>query len=125
VDQLAHRAARATPRRLTVPATEVDGLAARIGPAARRQMDQATLVLDAAAARARAHDPALAAARGWSITRGPDGRVVRSVGDVAAGDELVTTLADGTLHSKVASTHPTAPTDDTDPTEPIDPQEQA
>lgn len=122
VDQLAHRVTRATPRRLTAPAAEVDGLAARIAPATRRQLDQATLVLDAAAARARAHDPALAAARGWSITRGPDGRVVRSVLDASPGDELITTLVDGTLHSVLTSGHPSGAND---PADPNDPQEQA
>lgn len=122
VDQLAHRVTRATPRRLTAPAAEVDGLAARIAPATRRQLDQATLVLDAAAARARAHDPALAAARGWSITRGPDGRVVRSVLDASPGDELVTTLVDGTLHSVLTAAHPSGAND---PADPNDPQEQA
>jgi exodeoxyribonuclease VII large subunit len=122
VDQLAHRVTRATPRRLSTPAAELRGLAERIAPATRRQLDQASLRLDAAAARARAHDPALAAARGWSITRGPDGRVVRSVDDVDAGDQLITTLVDGTLHSVLATVHPT---DRTDPADPTDPQEQA
>ncbi|MFN7151463.1 MAG: exodeoxyribonuclease VII large subunit [Microthrixaceae bacterium] len=111
VDQLAQRVTRAAPRRLSAPAAELRGLAERVAPATRRQLDQATLRLDATAARARAHDPALAAARGWSITRGPDGRVVRSVRDVAEGDELITTLADGTLHSVLASARPTDPTD--------------
>lgn len=116
VDQLAHRVARATPRRLDLPAAELDGLADRVGPAARRQLSQAVLHLDAAAGRARAHDPALAAARGWSITRGPDGRVVRSVHDLAEGDELTTALVDGTLRSVLSGTHPN---------ESNDPQEQA
>ena len=60
------------------------------------------------AARARAHDPAVALARGWSVTRGPDGRAVRSVDQIGPGDDLRTTLADGTVHSTVVGTHPPA-----------------
>jgi exodeoxyribonuclease VII large subunit len=42
-------------------------------------------------------------ARGWSITRGPDGAVVRSVADVSTGAELTTQVADGTITSTIAS----------------------
>lgn len=51
--------------------------------------------------RARLLDPRAILARGWSITR-HGGKVVRSPSAVAAGDELVTTLADGELHSTVS-----------------------
>jgi exodeoxyribonuclease VII large subunit len=53
-------------------------------------------------AQVRALDPARSLARGWSITRHADGRVVRSVRDVAAGHELSTTLADGEVRSTVS-----------------------
>jgi exodeoxyribonuclease VII large subunit len=53
-------------------------------------------------ARARALDPARALARGWSITRTPDGRVVRSIADAEPSHELVTQLADGSVVSRVA-----------------------
>lgn len=46
-------------------------------------------------------DPATTLARGWSITRDVDGRVVRSVADVAGGSTLLTTVADGTITSTV------------------------
>jgi exodeoxyribonuclease VII large subunit len=39
--------------------------------------------------------------RGYSVTRGPDGSVLRSSAGVAPGDALVTLLADGALHSVV------------------------
>ena len=58
------------------------------------------------AAQVRALDPARALARGWSITRGPDGRIVRTPADVTAGDTLTTTLADGELHSVVTPEDP-------------------
>ena len=40
--------------------------------------------------------------RGWSITRGPDGQVVRTPADVSAGDALTTVLAGGELRSTVS-----------------------
>ena len=41
--------------------------------------------------------------RGWSITRTADGRTLRSAADAAPGDELVTTLADGSVRSTVSA----------------------
>lgn len=54
-----------------------------------------------AEARVRAHDPARALARGWSITRTADGRLVRDAASLGPGDEIVTTLADGRVRSTV------------------------
>ena len=50
--------------------------------------------------RVRLLDPRKILARGWSITR-HRGKVVRDPSAVAAGDELVTTVAEGELHSTV------------------------
>ena len=52
-------------------------------------------------ARVRALDPANVLARGWSITRTADGRVVRAPDEVAAGDVLITDLAGGVVRSRV------------------------
>jgi exodeoxyribonuclease VII large subunit len=60
--------------------------------------------LDGIDAQVRALDPVRTLARGWSITRTADGRVVRSTTDVAAGDEVVTTLAAGRVTSTVTAT---------------------
>jgi exodeoxyribonuclease VII large subunit len=46
-------------------------------------------------------DPIHTMSRGWSITRDAQGNVVRSVRDVAQGDILVTTVADGDVTSTV------------------------
>jgi exodeoxyribonuclease VII large subunit len=54
-----------------------------------------------AEARIRAHDPQRALARGWSITRTADGRLVRDAASLAAGDAIVTTLAGGDVRSRV------------------------
>lgn len=44
-------------------------------------------------------DPVMTMARGWSITRDAQGNVVRSVSDVAVGDVITTSLADGSVTS--------------------------
>jgi exodeoxyribonuclease VII large subunit len=76
-------------------------VAARVTRAAPRSLEQATRVLDGVETRVRALDPARTLARGWSITHDADGKLIRSVDDVAAGTELVTTVADGTVRSTV------------------------
>ena len=78
-------------------ATAAEHLAAR-SPTALRQSERA---LDVATARLRVLDPAAALARGWSITRRADGTLVRSASALSPGDELITTLADGTVTSDV------------------------
>lgn len=60
--------------------------------------------LELHAAAVRLLDPASTLARGWSITRTADGRVVRSVDDVKAGDTVTTLLADGSLTGTVQGT---------------------
>ena len=70
-------------------------------------------------------DPVNVMARGWSITRGPDGIAVRDATSLSPGDLLVTTFAAGTATSTVQTVHPhidpTDPTDHIDPTLPTDP----
>jgi exodeoxyribonuclease VII large subunit len=76
------------------------GLAAR----APRAVAAATRRVEGVEAQVRALDPARTLARGWSITRDAQGRVVRSPAAVAPGDRLVTTVAEGELHSTVDTT---------------------
>jgi exodeoxyribonuclease VII large subunit len=64
--------------------------------------------LDAISARVRALDPARVLARGWSITRTADGRVLRSPDDVAPGDPIVTLLAGGEVRSTVDTSEETS-----------------
>ena len=51
--------------------------------------------------RVRLLDPVNTMARGWSITRSHDGKTLRSVSDVGVGEEIVTTLRDGSVKSTV------------------------
>lgn len=60
--------------------------------------------LDHLRARLNSSDPAALLARGWSITRSPEGAVIRSRTDVVPGDTIVTTVADGTIISNVTTT---------------------
>lgn len=68
---------------------------------APRAIGEADRALMGAEARVRSLDPQRALARGWSITRTAEGRVVRSSGDVRPGDSLVTQLATGEVRSTV------------------------
>ncbi len=66
--------------------------------------------LDAIAARLALLDPANLLQRGWSITRTASGEIVRSAGQLAAGDTIVTRLAEGEVTSTVIQ-----PPNDEDP----------
>lgn len=68
---------------------------------APRAIGEGERALHGLEARVRALDPERALARGWSITRTADGRVVRAPGDVRPGDPLVTQLAGGEVRSTV------------------------
>ena len=70
----------------------------------RAGLDRATQRLLAHANAVRLLDPATSLARGWSITRHEDGRIVRSVADVAAGEDIVTLVVDGSIASTVKDT---------------------
>jgi exodeoxyribonuclease VII large subunit len=85
-------------------ATErLDGRAVRVGSLARGRLALASSRLDVLTAQVDAADPARLLARGWSMTRRSDGALVRAVDDAPAGTTLVTTVADGTIESVVAS----------------------
>jgi exodeoxyribonuclease VII large subunit len=53
------------------------------------------------ASAVRLLDPVTTMARGWSITRDADGKVVRSRNDVSPGEKITTLLADGSITSTV------------------------
>jgi exodeoxyribonuclease VII large subunit len=76
--------------------------ASRTARAAAQTTAAAEGTLDVLAARVDAADPARALARGWSLTRTADGRLVRRAGDLTAGEDIVTTFASGTARSTVS-----------------------
>ena len=75
--------------------------ASRTARAASQTTAAAQGALDLAAARVDAADPARALARGWSLTRTADGRLVRRAADLSAGEDIVTTFASGAARSTV------------------------
>lgn len=72
-----------------------------IGRSVGRVLERLDGQLEAWSIRLSDLDPATTMARGWSITRGSDGKAVRSAADVVPGDTLRTTLVDGELRSTV------------------------
>jgi exodeoxyribonuclease VII large subunit len=74
----------------------------RVAHRAPRALAEGERALDALDARLRGLDPDRTLARGWSITRRADGRVVRSPDDVAPGDVLTTRVAAGEVRSTVS-----------------------
>jgi exodeoxyribonuclease VII large subunit len=90
----------AADRALTV-STRIETVEAELRNRSQRILERAGMRLETLEARIRSHDPAVMLARGWSITRGPDGRAVRSVQQVAPGGHLVTVMADGLIRSTI------------------------
>jgi exodeoxyribonuclease VII large subunit len=107
-DRAERRLARHGERVASTAGRHLRASSARVDRAAERLARRPALVLDAAAdalahrsARVAAADPARLLARGWSITRDGDGRLVRAVADAPAGSTLRTTVSDGEIGSTV------------------------
>ena len=69
-----------------------------------RSKSQAVLVahsnhIELVDAKVKLLDPVSTMSRGWSITRDKNGNVVRSIADVAKGDIITTSVADGSITS--------------------------
>jgi exodeoxyribonuclease VII large subunit len=103
VDRAEGRVVADAARHLRAADAVLDDAVDRLRNRPARTLAGAERRLDALAAHARALDPVRVLARGWSITRRADGTVVRSVADVDAGTEVVTTVADGTIRSTVTA----------------------
>ena len=101
IDAVARRLGRGTDGALRLAAARLDDLARRTRREADLVLRHATQRLAGRAALRDAFDPARALARGWSVTRDGDGRLVRDPAQVAEGEALVTTLAGGELRSTV------------------------
>lgn len=99
------RAARRADQRARA---QLDLAVARIDVARRHALRRAEDRLEVVEARVRSLDPAVALARGWSITRTDDGRVVRSVADLVPGTHLTTRVADGTATSTITEVEPSS-----------------
>jgi exodeoxyribonuclease VII large subunit len=73
----------------------------RVQRESSRALALAAQRVDGAEVRRRSLDPAVALARGWSITRDAEGALVRDPAAAPAGTRLVTTVAGGEVRSTV------------------------
>lgn len=99
-----HRLERSARQADTRARVQLDLAVARIDVARRHALRRAEDRIDLVAAKVRALDPAIALARGWSITRDEHGAVLRSVADLTPGSTITTRVADGTATSTIVGT---------------------
>lgn len=99
--QARSRLGRSASRTVEREAMRIELISAGVTRSSSRTLERSTSDLDTIAVRLADLDPATTMARGWSITRDPDGRAVRSISDIALGSHLTTTLADGAVRSTV------------------------
>jgi exodeoxyribonuclease VII large subunit len=107
-DQLTVAGARLAPERLGAVLDRAHATVlraeGRLARGSRSALERRSSRLDVLEARVAAVDPVRALARGFSLTRRSDGRLVRSVADVSPGEPIVTVLADGRIESTVTET---------------------
>lgn len=111
-DAVHRRAVAGAVRTLTRADASLTTIETQTASRARRPLEAAGRHLDVIEAQIRAHDPERALRRGWSITTRVDGRPLGSLTDLAAGDHLVTRMAEGFIHSTVTGVAPAAPPPD-------------
>lgn len=109
---LSHRIAVAAKSCVDQQSLRVTQHEQRLAINARNQVASQFDHLQQLSALLAAHDPKRSLQRGWAIARGPSGEVLRSVHDVAPGDELQITLADGQVIATITATQPRSPEDE-------------
>ena len=101
LDDLQLRVRRAVADRLNGMARKVDSLAQRLRFAAGAFIDRARAALDLKEALIQASDPRKILSMGYALVTGRDGKVLKSVAPVAAGDRIGVRFADGTITAVV------------------------
>ena len=99
VDDLAHRLELAPRGVIARWERRAGELAARLAPAVKEALARADGRVQRAARSLELLNPYSVLERGYSITSGEDGRVVRDAAEVRSGERLVTRLASGTVES--------------------------
>jgi exonuclease VII large subunit len=84
--------------------TAVRARAARLGPLALGHIGRGDERLMGWRRLVAAYDVDRQLERGYTLTLGPDGDLIRSAADVAPDGALVTRFADGTVRSRVEAT---------------------
>ena len=103
LDDLQARVRRAVADRLGGMLRKVDSLAQRLRFAAGARIDRARAALDLKEALIKASDPRKILSMGYALVTGRDGKVLKSVAPVAAGDRIGVRFADGTIRATVDS----------------------
>ena len=101
LDDLQARVRRAVADRLGGMLRKVDSLAPRLRFAAGARIDRARAALDLKEALIKASDPRKILSMGYALVTGGDGKVLKSVAPVAAGDRIGVRFADGTIRAVV------------------------
>ena len=101
LDDLHARVRRAVADRLGGMLRKVDSLAQRLRFAAGARIDRARAALDLKEALIKASDPRKILSMGYALVTGRDGKVLKSVAPVAAGDRIGVRFADGTIRATV------------------------
>ncbi|MCB8942376.1 MAG: exodeoxyribonuclease VII large subunit [Ardenticatenaceae bacterium] len=103
VDTLSRALTHLSPRlRLDNNRQRVDMLGARLDRAMHKRLDRWQGRLDLAAAKLTAVSPLATLSRGYAIVRDENGRLIRTVPQVNAGDKLSIQVTDGTFDVSVA-----------------------
>ena len=103
LDDLLARVRRAVADRLGGMLRKVDSLAQRLRFAVGARIDRARAALDLKEALIKASDPRKILSMGYALVTGGDGKVLKSVVPVAAGDRIGVRFADGTIRATVDS----------------------
>jgi exodeoxyribonuclease VII large subunit len=85
---------------------QVDEWSLRLQHRTESALRQRRHALDRYTAQLRALSPQAVLERGYSVTRGPDGAVVRRAIQLEPGVDIATCLAEGTVTSRVTAIHP-------------------
>ena len=101
LDDLQSRVRRAVADRVNAMVRKVDSLAQRLRFAAGARIDRARAALDLKEALIKASDPRKILSMGYALVTGRDGKVLKSVAPVAAGDRIGVRFADGTITAVV------------------------
>ena len=103
LDDLQARVRRAVADRLGGMLRKVDSLAQRLRFGAGARIDRARAALELKEALIKASDPRKILSMGYALVTGRDGKVLKSVAPVAAGDRIGVRFADGTIRATVDS----------------------
>lgn len=106
LEALAERLPRAAETIRNQRATRLEGTAERLPAAGKGAAERRSAALDVLERGLHAVSPLAVLGRGYSITRLPDGTVVRDAAEVAPGAELETLLGTGKVRSKAIEPDP-------------------